>query len=383
MIDDERSYSDAELSTLDLGALLAGGITGPDGRMRPDLQGVGSVAAAIQLDNQFVTARQVAEVAGGEPSGFVAPPLDMLVKVGHAAAKSDAELAVFNQWLGMVAGAADPARARAMNELHVLLLRAPGGNAEAIHAMVVGALRGALPNLRFVASYAVTGGSVDAVDIVAFQPGEDPADALRAAQAVPGAEVELLPAQPSLTLMAPGGGAPAERPAARRSGSRDAADRPADESAVDASARARARDAWPRRREPARGGARRPGRAAGRRAETHDGARLSRELDQRAVGPVERLAVGVRDVDEADAGLDAAVEVARLVGQHALEQPTLRALVLAEGAGGALVEREVLEQRLHADAEQRVDDREEADGERAVGLGARRARGDELAQASA
>jgi len=99
-----------------------------------------------------------------------------------------------------------------MNELHVLLLRAPGGNAEAIHAMVLGALRGALPNLRFVASYAVTGGSVDAVDIVAFQPGEDPADALRAAQAVPGAEVELLPAQPSLTLMAPGGGAPGGAP---------------------------------------------------------------------------------------------------------------------------------------------------------------------------
>ena len=104
MIDDERSYSDAELSTLDLGALLAGGITGPDGRMRPDLQGVGSAAAAIQLDNQFVTGAQVAQVAGGEPSGFVAPPLDMLVKAGHAAAKSDAELAVFNQWLGMVAG---------------------------------------------------------------------------------------------------------------------------------------------------------------------------------------------------------------------------------------------------------------------------------------
>ena len=67
MIDDERSYSDAELSTLDLGALLADGIAGPDGRMRPDLQGVGSVAAAIQLDNQFVTGAQVAQVASGEP----------------------------------------------------------------------------------------------------------------------------------------------------------------------------------------------------------------------------------------------------------------------------------------------------------------------------
>jgi hypothetical protein len=99
-----------------------------------------------------------------------------------------------------------------MNELHVFLLRAPGGNAEAIHAMVVGALRSALPNLRWVASYALTGGTADAIDIVAFQPGEDPADALRAAQSVPGAEVELLAAQPSLTLMAPGGGAPGGAP---------------------------------------------------------------------------------------------------------------------------------------------------------------------------
>ena len=99
-----ESYSDAELSTLDLGALLADGITDDDGRMRPDLQGIGSAAAAIQLDNQFVTAAQVADVASGSPAGFVAPPLDQLVKQGEAAAKTDAERAVFNQWLGMIAG---------------------------------------------------------------------------------------------------------------------------------------------------------------------------------------------------------------------------------------------------------------------------------------
>jgi hypothetical protein len=103
MIDDGRSYSDAELSTLDLAALLAGGITDADGRMRADLQGVGSAAAAIQLDNQFVTSAQVAEAAGGQ-AAFVAPPLDNLLKQGAAAAKSDAEHAVFTQWLGMVAG---------------------------------------------------------------------------------------------------------------------------------------------------------------------------------------------------------------------------------------------------------------------------------------
>ncbi|WP_028063260.1 hypothetical protein [Solirubrobacter soli] len=99
-----------------------------------------------------------------------------------------------------------------MNELHVLLLKAPGGNAEVVHTMVVSAIRAALPNLRWVASYATTGGTVDAVDVVAFQPGEDPSAALTAAQGVPGAEVELLVAQPSLTLMAPGGGAPGGPP---------------------------------------------------------------------------------------------------------------------------------------------------------------------------
>ena len=99
-----------------------------------------------------------------------------------------------------------------MSQFHVLLLRTPGGNAEVVHTMVVSAIRAAVPNLRWVASYAVTDGSVAAIDVVAFQPGENPDDALRAAQAVPGAEVELLAAQPSLTLMAPGGGAPGGAP---------------------------------------------------------------------------------------------------------------------------------------------------------------------------
>jgi hypothetical protein len=97
------SYSDAELSVLDLGALLAEGITDDDGRMRADLQGIGSTAAAIQLDNQFVTAAQVNEVATGQAAGFVAPPLDMLVKQGQAAAKDDNDRTVFTRWLGMVA----------------------------------------------------------------------------------------------------------------------------------------------------------------------------------------------------------------------------------------------------------------------------------------
>jgi hypothetical protein len=98
-----ESYSDAELSTLDVGALLADGITDDDGRLRGDLQGIGSTAAAIQLDNQFVTAAQVNEVASGQAGGFVAPALDVLVKQGEAAARDDNDRAVFNRWLGMIA----------------------------------------------------------------------------------------------------------------------------------------------------------------------------------------------------------------------------------------------------------------------------------------
>jgi multidrug efflux pump subunit AcrB len=99
-----------------------------------------------------------------------------------------------------------------MNELHVLLTKAPGGNAEVVHMMVVSAIRSALPNLRWVASYDTTGGSADAIDVVAFQEGEDPDAALQVANGVPGASVELLVAKPSLTLMAPGGGAPGGAP---------------------------------------------------------------------------------------------------------------------------------------------------------------------------
>jgi hypothetical protein len=88
--------------------------------------------------------------------------------------------------------------------MHVLLLRAEG-DGDAVHAAVVAAVKRVLPNLRWMSSYRVQGGSVDAVDVVVFQPGEDPDAARRAAESVAGASVELLPAQPSLMLAAPGG----------------------------------------------------------------------------------------------------------------------------------------------------------------------------------
>jgi len=102
------SHTDAELADLDLAALLAGGITGPDGRLRAELQGIGSAAAAVQLDNQLVTATQVGEAGAalrGTPASGMAPPaLDHLLRLGLAACRSDADREALGSWLGMVAG---------------------------------------------------------------------------------------------------------------------------------------------------------------------------------------------------------------------------------------------------------------------------------------
>jgi hypothetical protein len=102
------SHTDAELADLDLAALLAPGIAGPDGRLRDELQGIGSAAAAVQLDNQLVTAAQAGEAGAalrGQPaSGIVPPALDRVVRLGLAACRDDAERDLLGQWLGMVAG---------------------------------------------------------------------------------------------------------------------------------------------------------------------------------------------------------------------------------------------------------------------------------------
>jgi hypothetical protein len=104
MIDDDRSHSDAELGTLDLADVFRDGVVGDDGRLRPELQGIGSAAAAIQLDNQFVTSGQVADAASFKADGSVPPALDQVLRLGLAACRDDTERAVFGQWLGMVAG---------------------------------------------------------------------------------------------------------------------------------------------------------------------------------------------------------------------------------------------------------------------------------------
>lgn len=102
------SHTDIELAGLDLAALLAGGVTGPDGRLRDELQGIGSAAAAVQLDNQLVSAAQVGEAGAalrGQPASGVAPPaLDHVVRLGLAACRDAADRDALGRWLGMVAG---------------------------------------------------------------------------------------------------------------------------------------------------------------------------------------------------------------------------------------------------------------------------------------
>jgi hypothetical protein len=97
----QDSYTDAELAELDLGALLRGGLTEDDGRMKGDVQGIGSVAAAVQLDNAMVSSGQVADAAAGlrgEPPGVPHPAVDHLIRQAP-----EADRAVLAQWLGMVA----------------------------------------------------------------------------------------------------------------------------------------------------------------------------------------------------------------------------------------------------------------------------------------
>jgi hypothetical protein len=108
-MDEDRTYTDAELSYVDLRELFAGGVRTPEGRLSPSLQGLGSVAAAVQLENHLVTPEQVARsvrVMRGEVAPSIEPPppaLDRLVSQGLAACDDDADRAALLHWLGLVA----------------------------------------------------------------------------------------------------------------------------------------------------------------------------------------------------------------------------------------------------------------------------------------
>ena len=106
-IEEKDSYSDEELAQLDLAELFEGGIRTEEGRMRGDLQGVGSVAAAVQLEAAGVrpdeVGRAVQALRAGEDPSEDPPALAELVKKGLAACKSDEDRAMLGRWLGNVA----------------------------------------------------------------------------------------------------------------------------------------------------------------------------------------------------------------------------------------------------------------------------------------
>ena len=103
---DDHSYDDDDLAALDLGELFAGGIA--DGTLSPEVQGIGSVAAAVQLENDLVGRGQLAhtirDLKGHEPPEEPPPPaLAYLVDRGLSACETDADRAAFVRWLGLVA----------------------------------------------------------------------------------------------------------------------------------------------------------------------------------------------------------------------------------------------------------------------------------------
>lgn len=93
--------------------------------------------------------------------------------------------------------------------LHVLLIAVPGGeDPEVAHSRAVDRTRAALPNLRFVASYR-TQGSVDFVDVLELDEESEDPDRVGALLGEDGAcRVEVLPAQASALLRAPGSAPP-------------------------------------------------------------------------------------------------------------------------------------------------------------------------------
>jgi hypothetical protein len=93
--------------------------------------------------------------------------------------------------------------------LHVLLIGVRAGEEpEAAHTRAVERAREQLPNLRFVASYR-TQGSVDFVDVLELDDESEDPDEVGALLGEDGAlSVDVLPAEASALLRAPGSGPP-------------------------------------------------------------------------------------------------------------------------------------------------------------------------------
>jgi hypothetical protein len=105
------AHSDDELAALDLRRLFEAGISDGAGPVRPELQGHGAVAAAVQLERSGVSMAHVTSaiervrelLAGRTPEPAPTPPfLRDLVTWGLDVGRDQREHELFVRWLGQV-----------------------------------------------------------------------------------------------------------------------------------------------------------------------------------------------------------------------------------------------------------------------------------------
>jgi hypothetical protein len=117
-IDPYRDYSYEEQLHLDLQELFSNGLRSPDGKMRPELQGVGSAAAAIQARNiplpmmglMLTNANEKTLLGAQRHPEDLTEELDKrghgwfadVIRTGIAACQSDEDYRILVHWLGMV-----------------------------------------------------------------------------------------------------------------------------------------------------------------------------------------------------------------------------------------------------------------------------------------
>jgi hypothetical protein len=106
-----EAQSDDALAALDLRQLFEAGISGGAGAIRPELQGHGAVAAAVQLERSGVSTADVTSaiervrelLAGRTPEPAPTPPfLRDLVTWGLDAGRDEDDHRLFVRWLGQV-----------------------------------------------------------------------------------------------------------------------------------------------------------------------------------------------------------------------------------------------------------------------------------------
>lgn len=115
-LDNNRDYTRAEQAALDLSDLFAHGLRAEDGRMRPEVQGIGMTAAAIQAldagvrlehvglmltnarENDLATTRAHPEDLTEELDEYC-PALAALIRSAIASVRDDAEYRMLVQWI--------------------------------------------------------------------------------------------------------------------------------------------------------------------------------------------------------------------------------------------------------------------------------------------